>query len=316
MPSVVVGLIVGGKGSNLDRLRRLYGNTQVRIADRDEPWQLGTNRRRRIAFTGAPEAIDACIEDVKQTLAGQSAKTGLPHTIEGLRAARKGWPTDALSGPLGHRELSASIPAPFLPGAAAAAAAGGLNPATGLPHTAAYLKKAAAGVVPTYGPDGNAAVAAGTYGPSGMGAAPARPGDNRLPGQRLVDALYDWLVANNRDGIDPTFMTEFRRRAPGHRAKSARARGLKGRSRSSAEISCGGPTRRAARAMGEWSWWVARRPETTSARPRTRAPTALAGHPARRRFPPDAQVRHRDQEARAGIPGARADREPRAVQSQ
>ena len=141
VPSVVVGLIVGGKGSNLDRLRRLYGNTQVRIADRDEPWQLGTNRRRRIAFTGAPEAIDACIEDVKQTLAGQSAKTGLPHTIEACAPPPKGWPTDALSGPLGHRELSASIPAPFLPGPAAAAAGGGLNPATGLPHTAAYLER-------------------------------------------------------------------------------------------------------------------------------------------------------------------------------
>ena len=107
-------------------------------------------------------------------------------------------------------------------GAADPAAAGGLNPATGLPHTAAYLKK-------NYGPDGNAAVAAGTYGPAGMGAAPQPPvpGDNRLPGQRLVDALYDWLVANNRDGIDPTFMTEFHDACPGHRAKKCKGTGIK-----------------------------------------------------------------------------------------
>ena len=33
-----------------------------------------------------PAAIDACIEDVKQTLAAQSAKTGLPHTIEAWKS--------------------------------------------------------------------------------------------------------------------------------------------------------------------------------------------------------------------------------------
>ena len=72
-------------------------------------------------------------------------------------------------------------------------------------------------------------MAAGTYGPAGMGAAPAAPvpGDNRLPGQRLVDALYDWLVANNRDGIDPTFMTEFHDACPGHRAKKCKGTGIK-----------------------------------------------------------------------------------------
>ena len=95
VPSVVVGLIVGGKGSNLDRLRRLYGNTQTRIADRDEPSTLGCNRRRRIAFTGAPEAIDAdglvqmlgCAELVvlngckTLALAEALARAGVPNVV-------------------------------------------------------------------------------------------------------------------------------------------------------------------------------------------------------------------------------------------
>ena len=117
-------------------------------------------------------------------------------------------------------------------------------------------------------------VAAGTW-PAGMGAAPAAPipGDNRLPGQRALMALYDWLVAN-KDGIDPTFMTEFHDACPGHRAKKCKGtwdcaddHAVR---RSTAGLS--GPTRRAARATGE-SWWSAasqhgddfRAPEDTGA---------------------------------------------------
>ena len=39
--------------------------------------------------------------------------------------------------------------------------------------------------------------------------------------------MYEWLVANNRDGIDPTFMTEFHDACPGHRAKKCKGPGIK-----------------------------------------------------------------------------------------
>ena len=160
VPSSVVGLIIGGGGANLDRMRRLYGGIHTRVADRDEPWTqplAETARRQRIAFTGVHEAVDAAVADVRVILNVQAAAVGLPlELVDCAAPPPESYP--AVAPPLG---VSCAVD------------------------------------------------------------------DARLPGQRLVDALYDFLVARGRDGIDPTYMTEFHDACPGHRAKKCKGSGIK-----------------------------------------------------------------------------------------